>query len=177
MKTWILALMAAAMIAGGPARALAQFSFEGLDLSEDEEAPKSPPKKLKPPPKQAPRQAPKKKPPARRSAGKKQVPAPQEAPAPPPVLTFEGLDVEGKTSDRQKLDAATRLFREGSFESAALGFHEILQDPGAVDQYPQAEYLLGKSLYRLGMYHSALSVFKRILAKGETHPYFATSLE
>lgn len=186
MKTWLLALMMAAFVAGGPARALAQIQFDGLDLSDDEPASKPKQKKLKAPPSPK-RSAPKKKPPARKAPphadAPKQAPSapPATKPAPPPkpapVLTFEGLDVEGKTSDRQKLDAATRLFREGTFETAALGFHEILQDTGAVEQYPQAEYLLAKSLYRLGMYHSSLSVFKRILAKGETHPYFATSLE
>lgn len=92
-------------------------------------------------------------------------------------LSFEGIDVLGKTADRQKFDAALNLFREGRFEAASIGLDNILQDPAAADQHPQAEYLLGKSLYRLGMYHSSLSVFKRILSKGDTHPYFATSLE
>lgn len=91
-------------------------------------------------------------------------------------MTFEGLDV-AKPIDEQKLAAANRLFRERNYDAAALGFWEILQDANAAGQHQQAEYLLGKSLYRLGMYHSALSVFKGILAKGEGHRFFSTSLE
>lgn len=92
------------------------------------------------------------------------------------AMTFEGLDV-AKPVDEQKLEAATKLFRERNYDAAALGFWEILQDRDAVAQHPQAEYLLGKSLYRMGLYHSALSVFKGILAKGESHRFFSTSLE
>ncbi len=161
-----LSLVAIALLAGSPARGLAQISFEGLDLSDDSEAPKPPPKKLTPPPRQPPPRA-RAKPPAAKS----------EQPAQAPTLSFEGLDVEGQTADRQKLEAATRLFQEGGFEAAALGFNEILNDPTAVDQYEQAEYLLAKTLYRLGMYHSSLSVFKRILAKGDDGAYFKLSLE
>ena len=47
----------------------------------------------------------------------------------------------------------------------------------AATAHPRAEYMLGKSLYRLGMYHSALAMFKRILARGESDRFFATSLE
>lgn len=78
---------------------------------------------------------------------------------------------------KARVRAATRLFDEQNYEAAALGFWEILQDPKAASAHSRAEYMLGKSLYRLGMYHSALAIFKRILARGETDRFFATSLE
>ncbi|WP_240475470.1 adventurous gliding motility protein GltC [Vulgatibacter incomptus] len=180
----VLAAMAAVLLVASPLAVHAQISFEGLDLSDDSDSKKPAPARRAPPKQQPKRRAP--PPPPRKSApAAPPVQAAPEAPAqpkalptrPPPTLSFEGFDVTGKTADRQKLDAAMRLFQEKSFETAALGFHEILQDPTAADQHPQAEYLLGKSLYRLGMYHSSLSVFRRILDRGEAHPYFATSLE
>src|SRR5690606_18265004 len=61
---------------------------------------------------------------------------------------------------KARVTAATRLFDEGNYEAAALGFWEILQDPKAAQAHPRAEYMLGKSLYRMGMYHSALAIFK-----------------
>jgi len=76
-----------------------------------------------------------------------------------------------------RMRAATRLFEERNYEAAALGFWEILQDPKAASAHSRAEYMLGKSLYRLGMYHSALAIFKRVLARGEADRFFATSLE
>ncbi len=78
---------------------------------------------------------------------------------------------------KARVTAATRLFDEGNYEAAALGFWEILQDPKAAQAHPRAEYMLGKSLYRMGMYHSALAIFKRILERGPTNRFFATSLE
>lgn len=94
-----------------------------------------------------------------------------------------GLDLRGDdepvVSDgvKARVAAATRLFDEGNYEAAALGFWEILQDPKASAAHSRSEYMLGKSLYRLGMYHSALEIFKRILARGESDRFFATSLE
>lgn len=78
---------------------------------------------------------------------------------------------------KARVAAATRLFDEGNHEAASLGFWEILQDPKASAAHPRAEYMLGKALYRMGMYHSALAMFKRILERGESDRFFATSLE
>lgn len=132
-------LLAGSLVVGVPGAAAAQISFEGLDLSGDDE----------------------------KKEEKQQA----------PVMSFEGFDVRGKTADRQKLDAAVALFREENYEAAALGFQEILNDRQAIEQHPQAEYLLAKSLYRMGLYHSALGTFRRILERGEGHPYFKLSLE
>lgn len=95
-----------------------------------------------------------------------------------------GLDLRGgdeaptvSEGVRARVAAATRLFDEANYEAASLGFWEILQDPKAAAAHPRSEYMLGKSLYRLGMYHSALAIFKRILARGESDRFFETSLE
>jgi len=87
----------------------------------------------------------------------------------------EGPEVPDEVDVRMR--AATRLFEERNYEAAALGFWEIIQDPKAASAHSRAEYMLGKSLYRLGMYHSALAIFKRILERGESDRFFATSLE
>lgn len=159
-----------------PAGAGAQISFEGLDLSEEATAPAKPAKQA-PATKKAPQKKaqPKKQAPR---AEKKAPPAAKGGAAQQPTLSFEGLDVGGQEGgDRKKIEAATQLFREENYEAAALGFQEILGDPKVAEQHQQAEYLLAKSLYRLGMYHSSLSVFQRILARGESHRFFRTSLE
>lgn len=96
-----------------------------------------------------------------------------------------GLDLRGGEEEekvvsqaaKSRVAAATRLFDEQNYEAAALGFWEILQDPKVAPAHSRAEYMLGKSLYRMGMYHSALAIFKRILARGESDRFFETSLE
>ena len=165
-----LALAAAlgATLIAGPARALAQISFEGLDLSDPVEEKKPATKKRQASP--ARRAAPAAQPAARQAA-------PKAAPAQQQAVSLDGFDLSGEGGDRTKFDAALALFQENNYEAAALGFQEILNDRSLVEFHQQAEYLLAKSLYRLGLYHSSLSVFQRILARGEAHRYFATSLE
>jgi len=41
----------------------------------------------------------------------------------------------------------------------------------------EAEYWLAKALYKLGMYHSSLDTFSRVLARGDRTKFFKSSLE
>lgn len=180
-----LLIAAFALPLARPGVAAAQISFEGLDLSEDEgtpapkkkDKPKGPAKKV--PPKKSPAVDPVDTPPAKLPTLDK-PPTPEKKPDKPkaaPTMSFDGFDVTGKTSDRQKLEAAKGLFTQEDYEAAAVSFGEILKDGAAADQHDEARYLLAKALFRLGMYHSSLAVFREILAKGESGKYFKTSIE
>jgi hypothetical protein len=94
-----------------------------------------------------------------------------------PTMTLEGLDVSGKSADRQRIDAIQQLFKTESYEQAALGAQEVIDDPKAVGLQVEARYLLAKSLYRLGMYHSSLGEFSKILELGDRTKFFKSSLE
>lgn len=98
-----------------------------------------------------------------------------DVPAAP--MSFDAVDVSGKTADRQKLDAAVNLFKEEHYEQAAMAAHEMLQDPKLAGMHTDARYVLAKSLYRMGLYHSSLGEFSKILALGEQTKFFKTSLE
>jgi len=101
-----------------------------------------------------------------------------EKPAKPaPTMTFEAVDVSGKSGERQRLDVALRQFKDEHYEQAAMTSHELMQDPKLAELYLDAEYLLAKSLYRMGMYHSSLGEFSKILAKGPQTKFFKSSLE
>jgi outer membrane protein assembly factor BamD (BamD/ComL family) len=174
-----LALAVPSVVALVPAPASAQMTFEGLDLSDDDAQKPAKSKKKKtgkakaPPAETAPV-------PAAPEAATPAAPAAEAAkPAekPAPTMSFEGLDVTGKTADRQKLEAAMRLFDDKNYEAASLAFQGILEDPNAADQHSQARYLLAKALYRMGLYHSSLQVFRDILGRGEDDKFFKTSLE
>ena len=117
---------------------------------------------------------------------KQQAPAQQDLPLPPPppskkgtapTTTFEALDVTGRTADRQRLEAANASFNRGEFDKAALAAWELMNDPKMAPLQLESQYLLGKTLYRMGQYHAALGEFSQILARGKDTKFFGKSLE
>jgi tetratricopeptide (TPR) repeat protein len=106
--------------------------------------------------------------------GKKAAPKKGKA---APVMSFEAVDISGKSAERQRLDAATKLFTEERYEAAALAFSDILKDPKMAEMHDETQYVLSKTLYRMGLYHSSLNQFKLLLAKGPTNKFFKTCLE
>ncbi|ATB46898.1 adventurous gliding motility protein GltC [Corallococcus macrosporus] len=102
----------------------------------------------------------------------------QEAPKPAaPTMSFDAVDVSGKTADRQRLDVAVSLFKNDEYEKASMAAHELLEDPKLAGLHTEARYVLAKSLYRMGMYHSSLGEFSKILSLGPSTKFFKTSLE
>ncbi|HVP62755.1 MAG TPA: adventurous gliding motility protein GltC [Myxococcaceae bacterium] len=110
----------------------------------------------------------------------------QDLPMPPPppskkgtapTTTFEALDVTGRTADRQRLEAANASFNRGEYDKAALAAWELMNDPKMAPLQLESQYLLGKTLYRMGQYHAALGEFSQILAKGKDTRFFSKSLE
>ena len=111
--------------------------------------------------------------------------AQQDVPVPPPppkkgiapTTTFEALDVTGRTADRQRLEAANASFNRGEYDKAALAAWELMNDPKMAPLQLESQYLLGKTLYRMGQYHAALGEFSQILARGKDTKFFGKSLE
>ncbi|AKQ67588.1 hypothetical protein A176_004500 [Myxococcus hansupus] len=102
----------------------------------------------------------------------------QESPKPAaPTMSFDAVDVSGKTADRQRLEVAVSLFKNDEYEKASMAAHELLGDPKLAGLHTEARYVLAKSLYRMGMYHSSLGEFSKILSLGPSTKFFKTSLE
>ena len=102
----------------------------------------------------------------------------QSTAQPGAVITFEPVDVLGKTGDRQRMDMAIIQYRDEEYETAALAFFEIKQDLATtIALRAESAYWLAKSLYKLGMYHSALQMFSQVLAHGNRTKFFKNSLE
>jgi tetratricopeptide (TPR) repeat protein len=103
-----------------------------------------------------------------------------ETPAAPkaaPTMSFDAVDVSGKSGDRQRLDVAISLFKNEEYEKAAMSSFEMLQDAKLAGLHLEARYVMAKALYRMGLYHSSLGEFSKILAVGPETKFFRTSLE
>jgi tetratricopeptide (TPR) repeat protein len=94
-----------------------------------------------------------------------------------PTMSFDAVDVSGKTADRQRLDVAVSLFKNDEYEQASMSAYEVLQDPKMSGLHTEARYVVAKALYRMGLYHSALGEFSKILSLGPQTKFFKTSLE
>jgi tetratricopeptide (TPR) repeat protein len=93
------------------------------------------------------------------------------------AMTFDAVDVSGNAVDRAKLDVAISLFKNDEYEQAAMAGYEILKDPNLAGLHVEARYVVAKALYRMGLYHSSLGEFSKILAVGPQTKFFKTSLE
>lgn len=172
----------------------AQSSFQGLDSSETKQKKKSSrskKKRSKKVPAQTKPAAPSSKAAATTAVStpvpsvtkvsepvKPEIPMPPPpAPKPAPTLTFEAVDVSGKSAERQRLEVAAQQFRQEQYELAALTGYQLMRDQKMVGLQLDAQYVLAKSLYRLGMYHSSLGEFSNMLAKGPQTKFFKNGLE
>ncbi|HSP19495.1 MAG TPA: adventurous gliding motility protein GltC [Myxococcaceae bacterium] len=183
LRLLALALPLLLLAGGAPAQ-----TFQGL------ESPPPPPKKTKPKT-STPTSAATKPASATQTSGQQGLgldlttpappPAKTDLPVPPPpskkgsapTTTFEALDVSGRTADRQRLEAANAAFQRGEYDKAALAAWELMNDPKMAPLQLESQYLLGKTLYRMGQYHSALGEFSQILARGQDTRFFSKSLE
>jgi len=66
-------------------------------------------------------------------------------------------------------------YKAEDYEGAAIQFHKIADGeiPGDV---PRGQFWLAKSLYKLGFYSAALSVFDEIVQAGPSHPFHKLTL-
>lgn len=176
---WLLSLI----VGAAP---LTAFAFEGLDLSPKKSS-KSKKKSAKKDKKEKEDPASAEVPmpaggldltkPADSAAKPVEAKTPEAKPKTAPTLSFDAVDVSGKGADRQRIDVAANQFKAEQYEEAALSAYGLLSDPKMAALQVESQYLLAKSLYRMGLYHSALNQFSKILERGPTTRFFKGSLE
>lgn len=93
----------------------------------------------------------------------------EDAPAPPPQ--------EGPPSEA--LANAFRLYQNERYQEASVQFQRVVQGEtdDATGNVHKAQFFLGKSLYHLHFYQSALTVFDEISATGGSHLFFGQTLQ
>lgn len=83
----------------------------------------------------------------------------------------------GKPSKR--LAEAQSAFESKKYHAAAMGFERVSagKSKDGRGNRQRAQFLLGQTLYQMGYYQSALTVFDDISAQGPGHLYFSETLE
>ncbi|MEC9398503.1 MAG: hypothetical protein VX475_12820, partial [Myxococcota bacterium] len=79
------------------------------------------------------------------------------------------------------LEEGKKLYKADKFAEASLLIYKVISavdngDVGAEALLPEAEYELGKALFRLELYQGALTYFGRVVDMGDAHPYYLPTL-
>ena len=74
---------------------------------------------------------------------------------------------------------ALRLYQQERYQEAAVQFQRVVEGEthDAPANVQKAQFHLGKCLYHLRFYQSALAVFDEIVERGNAHSYFASTLQ
>ena len=89
-------------------------------------------------------------------------------------LDFAPINLRDEGESMAELQAAQKAYKKRNFLRASLILHRILsRNETAVSPVEQkAEYTLGKTLYRLGLFQASLNLFDRVVQTGTEHRYF-----
>jgi tetratricopeptide (TPR) repeat protein len=90
-------------------------------------------------------------------------------------FTFGAEDVGNVLPVADIMDAGVQKYDRKDYAGASLDFFKIVEavdDPEAEKFRQKAEYMLGRTLYQLGYYQSALSFFDRVVETGSEHRYY-----
>jgi tetratricopeptide (TPR) repeat protein len=107
------------------------------------------------------------------------------APASAQDMSF-GLEETGQAEAPTKLGKPSKqladalsAFEAKRYEEAAMGFERVAsgKSKDGRGNRNRAQFLLGRSLYHMGYYQSALNVFDDISAQGPRHLFFGETLE
>jgi len=90
----------------------------------------------------------------------------------------EGDPSEPGDQAKSFIEEGKNLYKDKKYDQASLIFYKIINndDLAAEAIIPEARYQLGKTLFRMELYQGALSQFGQIVETGESHPYFAPTL-
>lgn len=89
-------------------------------------------------------------------------------------MTFAPVGVEDDKRTKADLEEALRLYKSNDFLRASLVLYDVVKrNEVAVSPIEQkAEYTMGKTLYRLGLFQASLNFFDRVVQAGPEHRYY-----
>ncbi len=89
-------------------------------------------------------------------------------------MDFAPVSVEEDAESKAELDEAQKAYKQRDFLRASLILHRLVSrnEVAATPVEQKAEYSLGKTLYRLGLFQASLNFFDKIVQAGPDHRYF-----
>jgi tetratricopeptide (TPR) repeat protein len=90
-------------------------------------------------------------------------------------LTFDQpVAVADDPETKAELEEALRAYKKRDFLRASLILHRVVarNDVAITPVAQKAEYTLGKTLYRLGLFQASVNFFDRVVQAGPEHRYF-----
>ena len=95
-------------------------------------------------------------------------------------MTFEAQPVEEDADSKAELREAINAYKRDDFLRASLLLYRLLERAGRGGRSgslvgvsgQKAQYFLGKTLYRLGLYQASLTYFDKVVESGPKHRYF-----
>lgn len=91
------------------------------------------------------------------------------------TMTFDQpVAVDDDPETKAELGEALRAYKKRDFLRASLILHRIVSrnDVAVTPVAQKAEYTLGKTLYRLGLFQASVNFFDRVVQTGPDHRYF-----
>ena len=78
-----------------------------------------------------------------------------------------------------ELERAEKFYQRGDYYMASIEFNKAIEGEGAGDAggKMRAEFMMGKSLFKLKFFSAALNYFDRIVQKGPAHPNYNETLQ
>jgi len=75
------------------------------------------------------------------------------------------------------LNRAIEDYNRGAYSDAALTFFDVAENSGEPELSWRAEYFLTLSLFKMGLFHSALYYDRLVIDQGANHPYYLKAVE
>jgi len=76
------------------------------------------------------------------------------------------------------IDRGDKFYARNDFYMASIEYNKAIEDQSSDELSRQtAEFKMGKTLYKLHFYSSAISYFDRIVQKGQSHPHYNETLQ
>ncbi|WP_373048451.1 tetratricopeptide repeat protein [Vulgatibacter sp.] len=93
------------------------------------------------------------------------------------VLVAAALAVPSIAIAQADLTPAIQAYNAGQFDRAAAYMHDFIAQSGATAERAKAEFYLGQTLEKMGLYQSALYTYANILKEGPAHPHYVQAVE
>ena len=93
------------------------------------------------------------------------------------AAALAALLAPGVASAQADLNPAIKAYNEGQFDRAAVILYDFIQQNSQDANRAKAEFYLGQTLEKMGLYQSALFYYGSILQEGPAHPFYTSAAQ